>query len=73
MTHSAGRRHLFGMLCANEMLAMAEQCERMVDKADSTSACFLRDAAKQWRAMAAQLELLEQEPAYRIIRNQCRE
>ena len=38
-------------------------------KTDPTIARFWRDAAKQWKAMAAQLELLEQEPVYRIIRS----
>ena len=57
------------MLQAKEMLANAEQCERMADKTDPTIARFWRDAAKQWKAMAAQLELLEQEPVYRIIRS----
>jgi uncharacterized membrane protein YfbV (UPF0208 family) len=42
-------------------------------QADPTIAAFYRGAAKRWREMAAQLELLEQEPAYRIIHSQCRE
>jgi hypothetical protein len=42
---------------------------QMADKTDPTIARFWRDAAKQWKAMAAQLELLEQEPVYRIIRS----
>jgi hypothetical protein len=51
------------------MLEKAERCEQMADKTDPTIARFWRDAAKQWKAMAAQLELLEQEPVYRIIRS----
>ena len=69
MTHSAGRRHLVGMLCANEMLAKAEQCEQMAAKVEPMVALFYRQAAEQWRTMAAQLELLEQEQIYRIIRS----
>jgi len=47
------------MLQPKEMLANAEQCEQMADKTDPTIARFWRDAAKQWRAMAAQSELTE--------------
>jgi hypothetical protein len=58
------------MLRADEMRSKAEQCDDMADKAgDGPNVLFLRQAAEHWRAMAAQLDLLEQEQIYRIIRN----
>ena len=51
------------------MLAKAEQCEQMAAKVEHMVALFYRQAAEQWRTMAAQLELLEQEQIYRIIRS----
>ncbi|MGJ4942391.1 hypothetical protein ACQR1W_17580 [Bradyrhizobium sp. HKCCYLS1011] len=56
------------MLGAKEMLAKAEQCEDAADRVDPICARFYRNAAQQWRDMAAQLELLEREQVYRIIR-----
>jgi hypothetical protein len=52
-----------------EILAKASYCEEMADKTEVTVALFYRQAAQRSREMAAQLELLEREPAYRIIRN----
>jgi hypothetical protein len=57
------------MLRAEEMLARAKQCDDAADKTDATISAFYRQAAKQWREMAAQLELLEQQQVYRIIRS----
>jgi hypothetical protein len=57
------------MLRAEHMLAKARQCEDAADMAGQTCAVFYREAAKQWRDMAAQMELLEREPIYRIIRD----
>ncbi len=60
----------FEMLCANEMFAKAEVCDEMADKAvDATITHSLREAARHWRTMAIQLNLLEQEQSYRIIRD----
>ncbi|CCE11722.1 hypothetical protein BRAS3843_770020 [Bradyrhizobium sp. STM 3843] len=57
------------MLPPDEMRSKAEQCDRMAAKArDEQIAFFFREAADHWRAMAAQLDLLEQEQVYRIIR-----
>jgi hypothetical protein len=52
------------------MLAKAKHCDDMADKTDATISVFYRQAAERWREMAAQLELLEQEQVYRIIRSQ---
>jgi hypothetical protein len=58
------------MLCANEMFAKAELCEGMAKKAtDPTAVEPLREAARHWRTMAIHLKALEQEQAYRIIRD----
>jgi hypothetical protein len=56
------------MLRAKEMLAKAKQCEAAAYKVDPLSAPLLRKAAQHWREMAAQLDLLEREQVYRIIR-----
>jgi hypothetical protein len=58
------------VLRAEEMLAKAKQYDEMADKTDVTIAPFYGQAAQRWRKMGAQLELLEQEQVYRIIRSQ---
>ena len=50
------------------MFARAKQCDDAADKAAPAEAMCLHEAARHWREMATQLELLEQEPQYRIIR-----
>jgi hypothetical protein len=58
------------MLRADEMLVKARICEDMAEKStDLTIVHALREAARHWRAMAIQLNLLEQHQAYRIIRD----
>ncbi|MGY8685095.1 hypothetical protein Q2941_46245 [Bradyrhizobium sp. UFLA05-153] len=41
----------------------------MANWADRVTSYFYLQAAKQWNDMAAQMELLEREPVYRIIRS----
>ncbi len=53
----------------DEMRANAAQCDEMAAWVIPLAAPFLVQAAEQWRDMAMQLELLEREPVYRIIRN----
>lgn len=66
---SPPRPHFYGMLRADEMLVKARVCEEMANKAtDLMSVHALREAARHWRTMAIQLNLLEQHQAYRIIR-----
>ena len=58
------------MLKSEEMLTKAVQCEDMADRAaDRLTAQTLRGLAIQWRDMADQLDMLEHNPVYRIIRN----
>ena len=57
------------MLRVQEMLVKAKQCEDAAYRAHPISPRFFHEAARQWRDMAAQLELLEREQVYRIIRN----
>jgi hypothetical protein len=57
------------MLCAEEMLAKARECEVAAFGADASAAAYYRLVAHHWREMAAQLKLLEREPIYRIIRD----
>jgi hypothetical protein len=58
------------MLRPDEMRSKAELCDSTADKAgDELIAFFFHQAATHWRAMAAQLDLLEQEAVYRIIRD----
>ena len=56
------------MLSVTEMLMRAEQCEEKADKAvNRCTAYALRDAARQWRDLAVQIDLLERDPAYRRL------
>jgi hypothetical protein len=50
------------------MLAKAKKCEAAAYIADARVADVYRDIARRWSDMAAQLELLEREQVYRIIR-----
>jgi hypothetical protein len=58
------------MLRSDEMRAKADRCDELALAAEPVIASFFRDAAWQWRRLADQLELLEYEPTYRIIRRQ---
>lgn len=57
------------MLRPKEMLLKAQECEKKAARASQMNAWFFRDVARQWREMAAQMELLEREQIYRIIRD----
>lgn len=54
---------------SEEMRSRAEQCEEMAQRVDLLAAPYLHRAAEHWRGMAEQMELLEGEAVYRIIRN----
>jgi hypothetical protein len=54
---------------AEEMRAKANECVERGRRADPMTRYFYLQAAQQWRDMADQMELLEREPVYRIIRN----
>jgi len=48
------------------MLERADGCEKLADLTrDNVVAHSLREAARQWRAMAVQQDLLKREPTYR--------
>ena len=58
------------MMRPDQMLERANGCEKLADlTGDRVVAHSLREAARQWRAMAVQQDLLEREPVYRRIRN----
>jgi len=51
------------------MLARAEQCERLANKTnDLPTVHALQEAAQHWRTMSVQVDLLEREPSYRMLR-----
>ena len=53
-----------------DMLIRAERCEEMADKVKERDTAYaLRDAAQHWRSMAVQMDLLEREPSYRMLRD----
>jgi hypothetical protein len=54
------------MLRHEEMLDKAKRCDDAARRADPIVADFYRDAARHWRQIALQSELLEREPIYRI-------
>ncbi|MGY8677838.1 hypothetical protein Q2941_08450 [Bradyrhizobium sp. UFLA05-153] len=54
---------------AVEMRARAIKCAELAKKANPITRYFYIQAAQQWHHMAAQLELLERERVYRIIRD----
>lgn len=57
------------MTRTNGMLERAEMCEELADKARNPhTAWALRDAAHHWRTVAVRTDLLEREPAYRMLR-----
>jgi len=45
------------MLLARDMLASAQQCEKIAERSDAAIASSLRQVARQWREMAVELEL----------------
>lgn len=57
------------MLLAQDILARAQQCESAAERSNAELASSFREVARQWRELAAGLELLEREAIYRTIRN----
>jgi hypothetical protein len=56
------------MMRAEELAARAEQLGKLADHAiDLSYAKSLRQRARQWRAMAAEMSVLESDPLYRRI------
>jgi hypothetical protein len=56
------------MMRAEELAARAEQLGKLADKAiDFSYAKALRQRARQWRAMAAEVSVFESDPLYRRI------
>jgi hypothetical protein len=56
------------MMKAQELAAKAEQLGALADKAvDPSYAKSLRQRAREWRALAAELHALERDPLYRSI------
>jgi hypothetical protein len=58
------------MLKAEDMRAQAESCEQLALKVHQGIASQLLAAARHWRQLADQMEFLEREPVYRVIRRQ---
>jgi hypothetical protein len=54
---------------AEEMRAKAIECAERSRGGDPMARYFFLHAAQQWNDMADQMELLEREPVYRMIRN----
>jgi hypothetical protein len=56
------------MLHARELTAKAEQYDKRADATmDPLLALALRQRARQWRDMAAEIDVFQNDPAYRAI------
>jgi hypothetical protein len=55
---------------AEELVARAEQLGKLADQAvDASYARCLRQRAREWRAMAAEIGVLQRDPFYRYIQD----
>ena len=56
------------MLRAQDLVAKADHCDELADRVtDILLASSLRRRAREWRDIAAEVRVLEQDPMYRSI------